>query len=237
MTTAQATGLARKQASQFADNIIKTYGLTGATAAYIRKIFEIPAVAPTKAELDKAIAAANLAEWRREIEHVPQRKLTTVQANTAVALASILAVDSALGAIPRYIYTTIYTQRANIFTPQDAAANRGAAGVTSATGGHISGPGSETSDSIPAMLSNNEFVVKAAAVRKYGVGFFENLNAMKFADGGYVGGGQSDSGGCNHVVYVQNPFTGEYLLAQVDSRTAAHLGAVGHDLRMRVGTR
>lgn len=45
-----------------------------------------------------------------------------------------------------------------------------------ATGGHVRGPGTSTSDSIPAWLSNNEFVVQAQAVRKYGVGFMQALN-------------------------------------------------------------
>ena len=35
-------------------------------------------------------------------------------------------------------------------------------------GGFVSGPGSETSDSIPARLSDGEFVVKASAVRGLG---------------------------------------------------------------------
>lgn len=37
-----------------------------------------------------------------------------------------------------------------------------------ATGGWINGPGGPTSDSIPAMLSNGEFVVNAAAARRFG---------------------------------------------------------------------
>lgn len=57
-----------------------------------------------------------------------------------------------------------------------------------ASGGAIFGPGTQTSDSIPARLSNGEFVIKAAAVTKYGRGLFEMLNAQKFADGGIVGG-------------------------------------------------
>ncbi|MDQ8953183.1 hypothetical protein RFH42_09450 [Acinetobacter rudis] len=44
-----------------------------------------------------------------------------------------------------------------------------------ATGGLVRGPGSGTSDSIPAWLSNEEFVVKARAVKSIGV---ENLNRM-----------------------------------------------------------
>lgn len=34
-------------------------------------------------------------------------------------------------------------------------------------GGHVKGPGSETSDSIPALLSNHEFVVNAESAKKY----------------------------------------------------------------------
>ena len=70
-----------------------------------------------------------------------------------------------------------------------------------ATGGHISGEGTETSDSIPAMLSNNEYVVKASSVRKYGTNFldavnsgtFSKLHVAKFATGGSVGGTAAES--------------------------------------------
>lgn len=58
-----------------------------------------------------------------------------------------------------------------------------------ADGGHILGPGTGTSDSIPAWLSNGEYVIKAAAVAKYGAAFFHQLNTMRFADGGYVSRG------------------------------------------------
>lgn len=59
-------------------------------------------------------------------------------------------------------------------------------------GGHVTGPGTSTSDSIVARLSNNEFVVQARAVQKYGVGLFNQLNSLsfnalpKFASGGLV---------------------------------------------------
>jgi hypothetical protein len=48
-----------------------------------------------------------------------------------------------------------------------------------ATGGFVSGSGSGTSDSIPAMLSNGEYVVKASAVGAYGVDFLNALNQQK----------------------------------------------------------
>jgi hypothetical protein len=48
-----------------------------------------------------------------------------------------------------------------------------------ASGGYVSGPGTGTSDSIPAMLSNGEYVVRASAVRAYGVDYMNSLNQMK----------------------------------------------------------
>ena len=42
--------------------------------------------------------------------------------------------------------------------------------------GYITGPGTETSDSIPAMLSRGEFVIRAAAVKQWGLGFLHALN-------------------------------------------------------------
>lgn len=51
-----------------------------------------------------------------------------------------------------------------------------------ATGGRIYGPGTSTSDSIPAILSNGEMVLRAAAVKKidalYGRSFLNTLNAV-----------------------------------------------------------
>lgn len=59
-----------------------------------------------------------------------------------------------------------------------------------ASGGYISGPGGPTSDKIPAMLSNGEYVIRAAAVNKIGL---DNLEAMNrsgklpgFARGGRI---------------------------------------------------
>jgi TP901 family phage tail tape measure protein len=52
------------------------------------------------------------------------------------------------------------------------------------TGGHVAGPGSATSDSIPAMLSNGEYVINAGAVSHYGKGTFDALNARHLAKGG-----------------------------------------------------
>ena len=65
-----------------------------------------------------------------------------------------------------------------------------------ATGGHVQGPGTGTSDSIPAWLSNNEFVMTSRTVDHYGLAFMNALNQRRlprFANGGRVGGGGSPS--------------------------------------------
>ncbi len=57
-----------------------------------------------------------------------------------------------------------------------------------ADGGHVAGPGTSRSDSIPAWLSNGEFVVNASATKKHRT-MLEAINrgsVAKFADGGLV---------------------------------------------------
>jgi len=76
----------------------------------------------------------------------------------------------------------------------DASSNKSSQLAGFATGGYVRGPGSGTSDSIMARLSNGEFVVKAAAVRHYGPQLLAALNNMRlpktpgFAAGGLVDG-------------------------------------------------
>ena len=56
-----------------------------------------------------------------------------------------------------------------------------------ATGGFVSGPGTPTSDSIPAMLSNGEYVINAASVKKLGIPFLDSVNKLEgFAVGGPI---------------------------------------------------
>ncbi|AQZ96553.1 hypothetical protein BVH74_18145 [Halopseudomonas phragmitis] len=59
-----------------------------------------------------------------------------------------------------------------------------------ASGGLIRGPGTGTSDSILMYGSNGEYMIQAAAVRKYGTHLLDMINGMqlpRFADGGLVG--------------------------------------------------
>jgi hypothetical protein len=88
----------------------------------------------------------------------------------------------------------------------------GGGAVSAATGGYISGPGGPTSDSIPAWLSDGEYVVRASAVRTVGRDFLDALNgasspglrprrrARGYADGGLVASG--GSGDSSHTLNV-----------------------------------
>jgi len=59
--------------------------------------------------------------------------------------------------------------------------------VAASEGGHIRGTGTSTSDSIPAMLSDGEYVVKAEAVKRVGV---ENLDAVNGGSAHLSAGGE-----------------------------------------------
>lgn len=50
-----------------------------------------------------------------------------------------------------------------------------------AAGGYVTGPGTSTSDSIPARLSAGEYVINAASVKKVGVAFLDAINGGAFA--------------------------------------------------------
>ncbi len=86
--------------------------------------------------------------------------------------------------------------------------------MTRASGGYVSGPGSSTSDSIAARLSNGEYVVQASAVSKYGVDFFNSLNQMKSAPAGMSSAVSQQSGG-NGMVYL-SPEDRQLLRAAID---------------------
>lgn len=139
-----------------------------------------------------------------------KKNLHTLNATTAKPHVDLQGAGSAAGQISHvssllagldgdHATTTITTIHAN--TQKNTILNYYKnLGHPKAGGGHITGPGTETSDSIPAMLSDNEYVVRAAAVRKYGVGMFDQINAMHFANGGltrarkFAGGGSVGDG-------------------------------------------
>lgn len=65
---------------------------------------------------------------------------------------------------------------------------------TKAEGGPVFGAGTGTSDSILSWLSNGEFVLRAEAVKKYGLGFLHALNNARLPAGGFAMGGLASVG-------------------------------------------
>lgn len=94
------------------------------------------------------------------------RPWARVDGDASGANAVISAIASTNGSVIATRYVDIVT--------------RGSGEVHAATGGRIHGPGTGTSDSIPAMLSNNEHVIRAASVakldREVGPNFLNVLN-------------------------------------------------------------
>lgn len=83
--------------------------------------------------------------------------------------------------------------QAAINAAKSAAASSGGSGAY-AGGGRVFGKGTGTSDSIPAWLSNGEFVVRASAVKKYGLSLLHALNSMRLPKVGFSIGGLVDTG-------------------------------------------
>lgn len=115
---------------------------------------------------------------------IPDSRRTTVSESGASATESAMgAVQSAINAIDTYVEVQIHGVRTGATV-----------GAGAATGGYIRGAGTSTSDSIPAMLSNGEYVIRAAAVDRIGVSNLHRLNSSGslpgFASGGQMLQGQ-----------------------------------------------
>jgi TP901 family phage tail tape measure protein len=125
-----------------------TNELTAAQTA-LQKFDSMPTEKAARAKLDAAIASRNV----RQIEY----------AEAAYVEAKSYGKDSS----DRKLYVGAVT----------AAQNKLSSAKAMADGGPVSGPGTSRSDSIPAMLSNGEYVIKAAAAKKLGRGFLDSVNS------------------------------------------------------------
>jgi hypothetical protein len=124
--------------------------------------------------------------------------------------------------------------------------------VLKADGGYISGPGSSRSDSIPARLSNGEFVVNAGSTAKHRA-LLESMNSghlRGFADGGFVGnvpsvpaaqygGSGSTVTQVNHINVGGNQAGGPSQNKDLAEQIAAHVNEqakqmVGNELRQQM---
>ena len=105
---------------------------------------------------------------------------------TKAAAQAKLAAATMISAMP----FTAYSAGATV-ADQMGIASAGASVLKKAKGGAIIGPGTSTSDSIPALLSNGEYVINADAAAQIGRTTLDALNSGSypaFASGGSVGG-------------------------------------------------
>lgn len=139
----------------YQDQYKATGSVTDAKAAFDEQVTAVKNTLRQMGLLTPAVEALI-----NEYAKVPAQIDTKVRADTSDALASLQRlIDKANAANSRL-------------------QSIGGRPVPRAAGGIVYGPGSSTSDSIPAMLSNGEFVVKADAVKAYGANFLSAVNSM-----------------------------------------------------------
>ena len=187
------SGAAPVVAGELAKPYLKQ-GLGSAKDALARYSGEARSTAERLAGIDQTQAAADVID--------KSSKVVDVAADTAPAAAVEGATDAATAsaageAAATDAATAAATQAAAETAAAQAAATAAASEVSAAEvlpllllqkggavqrhdlrgGGNVAGPGTETSDSVPAQLSDGEFVLNAEAVKMIGKGRLEELNA------------------------------------------------------------
>jgi hypothetical protein len=81
--------------------------------------------------------------------------------------------------------------------------------IGAAEGGMVRGPGTATSDSVLARLSNGEYVISAKAVRYWGADFLDRINRLRLMDAralmpGYAAGGPVGDPGALRTSIIDN---------------------------------
>ncbi len=174
----------------------ESFGMSKQAAKdYVNQVLGIPKQAITEAQFEKNQAYNDVKTYEHAIDSVPGFKDTVVTAHTEQAIGALARVAGLLGVIhskdvfinvnTQYTHSGVQVQPASGGYISGGKLHKFAQGGSFPEGGYIRGPGTGTSDSIPAMISNGEFVMRAAAVKRYGVGFMHSINQMR--DGGLAG--------------------------------------------------
>jgi hypothetical protein len=128
--------------------------------------------------------------WQQWLS-IAQGDLQQAQKSAATAAAGINGELAKIPDVTNKYVNIIVSQLGSYSTPAGLGAGKLAAlsGPGGASGGMVHGPGTSTSDSVHAMLSRGEYVMRAAAVQHYGVAAMDALNARRMAGGGQIGPG------------------------------------------------
>ena len=180
------------QRAQFI-KMIGQFGITGAAAeAYADDLGLIPnyvatLIATPGAKLSKKEAD----DLNRSLEGLPDEVRARI-----VAIANTRGAEEAKRAIASVHGKTV-TVRVRTVGVGSVVSAGGYTGYTGrypgkATGGRIIGPGTGTSDDVPILASNGEYMIRTWAAQKIGYHRMEYINRTgelpRFADGGRIGG-------------------------------------------------
>lgn len=154
-------------------------------------------------EAGRKTRAQALAEWTRVRDGILKQASATGEARTALN-----KFGQEIGAFPKdvRIEVTLNAQRARDALADlegyiNSVRSKGqnitigsSTRVARAGGGPISGPGTSTSDSIPANLSDGEFVIKASSAKAIGMSNLAQMNATGKIPRGFAAGTASTKG-------------------------------------------
>jgi trimeric autotransporter adhesin len=171
LKNADQMGLNEKAAKSLADQILKTPDKT----AKLRGNIE---------DLESKLKTA-----KNQLGKVPDSRRAAIRADISQLETELRSARRQLADIPDkrigvsiFVKPTAFDRDANgIPDAVQARAQGGLVGYPH--GGRVRGPGTSTSDSILARLSNGEFVMRAAAVRQYGLDFMQSLNEGRLGTG------------------------------------------------------
>lgn len=143
----------------------------------------------------KRIAKINAQAIKEAAEKSLNGTASKKRTATIYATAATGGAEGQLNHAARDRTSVIRTRVVTTKVTYESTGRGGSGGVTRASGGSVFGPGTETSDSIPALLSNNEHVWSAREVRGAGGhAMIERMRAMAragtlpaFKSGGRVG--------------------------------------------------
>lgn len=169
-----------------AEQVAGAYGqMTGSTEAGRQKLIALRAQIISNAVahgVDRKAVTAYIDTVLKVPKSVPPTKL---EVDTRAALMRVGELQQRIAGLNGKVIT-ITTRFVDVDSPRINGSRSTRGGITKADGGYISGPGTGTSDSIPAWLSNGEYVINAAATSKH-KDLLTAINAGKFANGGPVG--------------------------------------------------
>lgn len=153
-------------------SIARTKNAITVTDQFGNKIKILPSGKVVKIKADTKSAETNLSNTKGKVDSL-KGKTIRIGADTSAA-------TGALGSLLSRINSSSASVKVGVMGGSSIP------GMKRAGGGFVSGPGTSTSDSIPAWLSDGEYVVNAKATSQHRE-LLEAINARKFKKGGYVG--------------------------------------------------